>query len=67
MTPRQLARQARSRNLIRGAVRRYANLRTATGAHRDSVAVQLADGTHVIALINIDLVPDPLAPKEPTP
>lgn len=56
-----LAAQARSRAAIRRAVRRYAALRAAAGQHTDTVTVTvtLRDGTKAVALINIDLVPDP--------
>ncbi len=35
------------------------SLRAAAGQHTDTVTVTLRDGTKAVALINIDLVPDP--------
>ena len=54
-----LASQARTRAAIRKAVRRYAAQRGALGQHVDTVTVTLRNGTSAVALINIDLVPDP--------
>lgn len=54
-----LASQSRTRAAIRKAVRRYAAERKATGLHRDTVDVTLATGAKAVALIVIDLVPDP--------
>ena len=54
-----LARQADTRAAIRDAVNAYAALRAATGQHTDTVDVVLRDGTTALALVRIDLVPDP--------
>lgn len=61
---RALARQAKSRQRIRDAVKAYAALRGAAGEYVDTTPVQLRDGTTVVALIRIDLVPD--ASTDPT-
>lgn len=57
-----LRSQARTRDAIRRAVRRYAAERKALGLHRDTVPVTLATGKRAVALIVIDLVPDPQEP-----
>lgn len=56
-----LVAQARTRAAIRRAVRRYAALRGGLGQHTDTVEVRLRDGKPAIALITVDLVPDPTA------
>lgn len=59
-----LEQQADSREGIRAAVRSYAALRGAAGEYVDTAPVQLRDGTTVVALVRIDLVPD--ASADPT-
>lgn len=59
-----LERQAMSRKAIRDAVEFYAALRGAAGEYVDTVPVKLRDGTRVVALIRVDLIPD--ASVDPT-
>lgn len=54
-----LRRQERSRKALRRAVAAYTALRGGAGHYGDTVTVTLRDGTKAVALINIDLVPDP--------
>lgn len=66
-----LRAQARTREALRRAVRRYAAQRGGTGQHTDTVGVTLRDGTPAVALIRVDLIPDaahdPTITQEQTP
>lgn len=64
MSPRagaHLKAQAKSRARLREAALRYSALRAAAGTHTDTVRVVLRDGTPAVALITVELVPDPTA------
>lgn len=60
-----LRRQERSRKALRRAVAAYTALRGGTGHYGDTFPVTLRDGTPAVAILNLELVPDPT--QEPTP
>ena len=54
-----LVAQGETRRNLTGAALEYVALREATGSHEVTVPAFLRDGTPVVAIVTVNLVPDP--------